>query len=141
MYTMKQVAKKMNLSVHTLRFYANEDLFPYITRDKNNIRYFSEDDLNWVHIVQCLRDTGMPLSEVKNYIELCKKGDSTIKERYHLITAQKEKAEAELEEMKKKIEILAWKSNNYKKCLEGNTPDYCNPKSKSQTMDDISNVQ
>jgi MerR family transcriptional regulator, aldehyde-responsive regulator len=134
MYTMKQAAEKMNLSVHTLRYYANEGLFPNITRDYNNIRWFSENDLEWVRIVNCLRDTDMPLAEVKRYIELCKKGDSTIEERFHMITAQKEKAEAELKEMKKRIELLGWKMEYYENCLKNPNEDFCNPSSDSKTV-------
>jgi MerR family transcriptional regulator, aldehyde-responsive regulator len=129
MYTMKQAADKMDLSVHTLRFYTNEGLFPNIVRDYNNNRWFSDKDLEWVKIVQCLRNTDMPVAEVKRYIELCKKGDSTMEERFNMLAAQKEKAEAEYKEMKKRIDLLAWKLNYYGTCLSGKNPDYCNPSS------------
>lgn len=131
MYTMKQAADKMNLSVHTLRFYANEGLFPDITRNYNNIRLFSEKDLEWIKIVQCLRDTDMPITEVRKYVELCKEGDSTIEERFQMLFAQREKAEAELKEMKKRIALLDWKLNYYKNCLGGQNSDYCNPLNES----------
>jgi MerR family transcriptional regulator, aldehyde-responsive regulator len=134
MYTMKQAAEKMNLSVHTLRFYANEGLFPDITRDYNNNRQFSEKDLEWIKIVQCLRDTDMPVTEVKRYIALCKKGDGTIEERFHMLTAQKEKAEAELKEMKKRISLLGWKLNYYENCLKNNNSDICNPSNDSKKV-------
>lgn len=133
MYTMKQAAEKMDISVHTLRFYANEGLFPNITRDYNNIRWFSEKDLEWVKIVHCLRDTDMPLSDVKKYIDLCKKGDSTIEERFHMLRAQKEKAEYEYKEMKKRIALLNWKLEYYESCLKNRNSDYCNPSNESAT--------
>jgi len=128
---MKQAADKMNLSVHTLRFYANEGLFPNITRDYNNNRWFSDNDLEWVRIVQCLRDTGMPIAEVKTYIDLCKKGDGTIEERFHMLAAQKKNAEAELKEMKKRIDLLARKVEYYESCLNKRNPDDCNPSSEA----------
>ena len=52
MYTVKEVAKKMEVSEHTLRFWAKSDFFPFVQRDKNNIRMFSEEDLAWVKIVK-----------------------------------------------------------------------------------------
>jgi len=134
MYTMKQAAEKMDLSVHTLRFYANEGLFPDITRDYNNNRQFSEKDLEWIKIVQCLRDTDMPITEVKRYIALCKEGDGTIKERFHMLTVQKEKAVVELKEMKKRIGLLAWKLHYYESCLKNENQDYCNPSSNSKPV-------
>jgi MerR family transcriptional regulator, aldehyde-responsive regulator len=133
MYTMKQAAEKMDLSVHTLRFYANEGLFPDITRDYNNNRQFSEKDLEWIRIVQCLRDTDMPISEIKRYVALCKEGDGTMEERFHMLTAQKEKADAELKEMKKRIGLLSWKLNYYENCLNDKKQDYCNPSHESTT--------
>ena len=54
MYTIKDVAEKMDVSEHTLRFWSKSGFFPFVKRDKNNIRMFSEDDLAWVRIVKCL---------------------------------------------------------------------------------------
>ena len=80
MYTIKEVAEKMDISEHTLRFWAKSGFFPFITRDKNNIRQFSEKDLDWVKIVKCLRSVGTENKAIKKYIDLCIIGDSTIKE-------------------------------------------------------------
>ena len=127
MYTVKQAAEIMNISVHTLRFYANNDLFPFIKRDYNNIRQFSDKDLEWVKLVKCLRDTGMPLEEVKKYIDLCKEGERTIQKRFDMLVAQKEKALAQLEDFQKGIDLLTYKVNYYKGCLQDQSKDQCNP--------------
>ena len=58
MYTIKEVAEKMDISEHTLRFWAKSGFFPFLTRNDNNVRMFSENDLNWVRIVKCLRSVG-----------------------------------------------------------------------------------
>ena len=49
MYTIKEVADKMDVSEHTLRFWAKSGFFPFVKRDKNNIRMFSDNDLDWVY--------------------------------------------------------------------------------------------
>lgn len=126
MYTVKQAAEIMNLSAHTLRFYAKSNMFPFITRDYNNIRQFSDKDLEWVKLVKCLRDTGMPIEEIKRYIELCKIGDSTIKERYRMILEQKDKAKAQMNELQKSIDLLSYKAERYSSFLKGEK-DMCNP--------------
>ena len=100
MYTIKEVAEKMEISEHTLRFWAKNGFFPFITRNQNNIRLFSEDDLNWVRIVKCLRSIGTETKLVKRYIDLCIIGDSTIPERYEIIKTTKEKALIQMEELK-----------------------------------------
>ena len=58
MYTIKEVAKKMDISEHTLRFWTKSGFFPFIKRNKTNIRLFSDNDLDWVRIVKCLRAVG-----------------------------------------------------------------------------------
>lgn len=89
MYTIKEVAQLMEVSEHTIRFWAKSGFFPFVTRDKNNIRQFSENDLDWVKIVKCLRSVGTENKAIKRYIDLCIIGDSTIKERYEIIRATK----------------------------------------------------
>lgn len=133
MYTVKQVAEKMGISAHTLRFYEKEGLFPYVSRDGNNVRLFSEQDLEWVSIVQCLRDTGMPLAEVKEYVQLCVLGDSTIPRRYQLIQNQVRKAEQDLAAMEKRINTLKRKVAYYNGLLEEQKEDDCNPMSQART--------
>lgn len=118
MYTVKQVAEKMGMSAHTIRFYDNEGLFPRVSRDGRNVRLFSEQDLRTVAMVQCLRDTGMPLAEVKEYIQLCMLGDSTLPRRHQLIQNQVEKAEQELAAMENRIDTLRRKAEYYSGLVE-----------------------
>ena len=87
MYTIKEVSNIMDVSEHTLRFWAKSGFFPFIKRDENNIRLFSQSDLEWVKIVKCLRSVGTENKAIKRYIDLCNIGDSTIKERFEIIKA------------------------------------------------------
>lgn len=130
MYTVNEVAQKMNISPHTLRFYENQGLFPHVVRNEYNVRQFSDEDLEWVKIVQALRTTGMGLIEVKHYIDLCEVGNSTIEERSKLITDQRESAEKELVKIGEKIEILEEKEHYYKILFAQQGLDYRNPKLK-----------
>ncbi|MGX7148952.1 MerR family transcriptional regulator [Enterococcus ureasiticus] len=130
MYTVKEVAQKMDISPHTLRFYENQGLFPHVIRNEYNVRQFSNEDLDWVRIVQALRTTGMRLSEVKRYVDLCEVGNSTMEERSKLITNQRENAEMELAKMKKKIRILKEKEYYYEDLFLKEGLDYRNPKLK-----------
>ena len=104
MYTLKEVSEKMDISEHTLRFWAKSGFFPFIKRNENNIRLFSDDDLNWVRIVKCLRSIGTETKLVKRYIELCIIGDSTIPERYEIIKSTKAKALQQMEELKAQLD-------------------------------------
>ncbi len=135
MYTIKEVAKKMEISEHTLRFWAKSGFFPFIKRDKNNIRIFSENDLEWVKIVKCLRSVGIDNKSIKSYIDLCIIGDSTIKERYNIIKASRTKAQKQLNELTNQINLLKYKEEFYENLIKNNLKDSWNPMNKISTKD------
>ena len=130
MYTIKEVAEKMDISEHTLRFWAKNGLFPFIKRNENNIRLFSDNDLEWVKIVKCLRSVGTENKAVKRYVDLCVQGDSTIKERYEIIRETKLKAEKQLEELQKQLGMLEYKEKFYENLIKNNLEDSWNPMNK-----------
>ena len=127
MYTVKEVAEKMDVSEHTLRFWAKCGFFPFVKRDKNNIRMFSDNDLEWVKIVKCLRSVGTENKAIKKYIDLCIVGDSTVKERYDIIHKTKLKALKQMEECKKQIDVLEFKEAFYQNLIKNNLKDSWNP--------------
>ena len=127
MYTIKEVANKMEISEHTLRFWAKSGLFPFIKRNENNIRLFSDDDLNWVKIVKCLRSVGTDNKSIKRYIDLCIAGDSTIPQRYEIIKTTKIKALQRMEDIKKQLELLEYKEKFYQNLIKKNLKDSWKP--------------
>ena len=127
MYTIKEVAEKMDISEHALRFWAKSGFFPFVKRNQNNIRQFSDNDLEWVKIVKCLRSVGTENKAIKRYIDLCIVGDSTIEERYKIILDTKEKALMQIDELKKQLAILEYKENFYKNLIKNNLKDTWNP--------------
>ncbi len=132
MYTIKEVSEKMDVSEHTLRFWAKSGFFPFITRNKNNIRQFSEQDLEWVRIVKCLRAVGTENKLIKRYVDLCIIGDSTINERYEIIKQTKAKAYQQMENLRKQMDMLDYKENYYQNLIKNNLNDSWNPMNKSK---------
>lgn len=132
MYTIKEVAKKMDISEHTLRFWAKSGFFPFIKRNKNNIRLFSDNDLDWVRIAKCLRAVGTENKAIKRYIDLCIKGDSTIPERYKIIQATKLKAEQQMLELQQQMDLLNYKEKYYQNLIKNNLKDGWNPMNNHQ---------
>ena len=134
MYTVKEVSKKMGVSEHTLRFWAKSGFFPFVKRNQNNIRQFSDNDLEWVKIVKCLRAVGTENKSIKKYIELCIDGDSTIKERYLIIKKTKQKLLQQMENLKKQLDILDYKENFYQSIIKNNLKDSWNPMNNVQKI-------
>lgn len=137
MYTIKEVADKMNVSEHTLRFWAKSGFFPFIKRNENNIRLFSDTDLEWVKIVKCLRAVGTENKAIKKYIDLCIIGDSTIKERYEIICATKQKALQQMQNLKQQIDLLDYKEQFYQNLIKNDLEDIWNPMNKIRPKDKV----
>jgi len=93
-YTIGQISQKMNISEYTIRYYEKEGLFPFITRNSRGERVFDERDLHFLEVIVCLKKTGMPLEDIKQYIQWSGEGDQSIQARYELFIKQKQKIDA-----------------------------------------------
>jgi DNA-binding transcriptional MerR regulator len=89
MYTMKDTCQKVGMTYETLKFYCNEGLVPNVKRDKKNYRIFDDRDINWINSLSCLKKCGMSIQDIKIYLNLCLKGQSTILERKLMLNKQK----------------------------------------------------
>ena len=109
-YTIGEVAEMMGVTPSTLRYYDQEGLLPEVNR-VNGIRVFEDRDFAWLRILNCLKNTNMPIKKIKEYVELTKLGDSSLKERYEIIKEQKEKILEQIEQFQyylKEIEFKEW---------------------------------
>ncbi len=131
MYTIKEVAIKTGVSEHTVRYWAKSGFFPFIKRSESNVRLFEDSDLEWVKIVKCLRLVGMDSKSVKKYIDLCVIGDSTIKERFQIITDTRLKTQEKIKELTEQLSLLEYKENFYDNIIKYNLQDSWNPMNKS----------
>ena len=127
MYTVKETARITGLTEHAVRFYTDKGLVPSVQRDDHNNRLFDEEAVNWLHGVRCLKQSGMPIRDIKAYVDLCLQGDATIPQRYALMMKHKEEALARLEEAKRHVAHLEEKTALYQAILEGRSPDTTNP--------------
>ncbi|SFB36409.1 DNA-binding transcriptional regulator, MerR family [Lentibacillus halodurans] len=127
MHTVKEAALITGLTEHAVRFYTDKGLVPSVSRNKNNIRLFDEESINWLYGAKCLKQTGMPIEKIKTYVDLCLEGDSTVPQRFALIKEYKEAALVQLEEAKRRVSHLEQKTTQYQAILEHRIPDTTNP--------------
>lgn len=128
MLTVKDVAKKFNISEHAVRYYSDENLIPNLKRDKNNNRIFDEEALNWIQGIICLRNCGMSIKSIKEYVNLCLIGDSTVKKRKNIILEQKKLIDEEIKKLNQSSIFLNHKLEIYDKVLSNQIKDPTNPK-------------
>jgi DNA-binding transcriptional MerR regulator len=81
-----QAAEQSGFSLDTLRYYERIGLLNGISRAPSGHRRFDDDDLEWLGVLRCLRDTGMPIARMRRYAELARAGESTMVERMRLLT-------------------------------------------------------
>lgn len=120
-YTIGETAKMIGVAPSTLRYYDKEGLLPSVERSGGGIRMFQESDLNWLRTVECLKKTGMPIKEIKRFIDLCTEGDATIEKRLDIIIRQREMVQKQIAEMKEHLEMLEYKVWYYEKAQEAGT--------------------
>ncbi|WP_377519579.1 MerR family transcriptional regulator [Priestia megaterium] len=102
-------AKKTGLSAPTLRYYEKEGILPFIERNEHDQLLYNDQNIEWVKFVLPLRATGMPLAEIKQYIESYKKGESTISERRNMMLQHKKKVEADMAQTYLHLERINYK--------------------------------
>ena len=117
MYKISEVSKMFNIPVSTLRYYDKEGLFPSLKRE-SGIRLFSNQDLEALRVIECLKRSGLEIKDIKLFMDWCKEGSSTYQNRYELIQNQKEKVIKEIEHLNKTLDMLKYKSWYYSKLLE-----------------------
>ena len=126
-YTVKEVAQIMKISAHTVRYYDNEGLIPFVSRTQSNARMFSEYDLSWIRTVHCLRATNLSINDIKKYIELCLKGNKTIPQRAKIIFNQEKNLKEHLKQLQEQMKVLQIKKKYYTNLLKNKSKDVWNP--------------
>lgn len=119
-YSISEAAELMGVSVHTLRYYEKEGLLPDLER-VNGRRVFREADLNWLQILNCLKNTGMPLKEIRRYLELCELGDASLLERQEMILNQKRSIEGQICLLKENMAVIESKLRYYEAAIAAGT--------------------
>ena len=122
MYTMMQVCREVGMTYQTLKFYCNEGLVPNVKRDKNNRRIFDEKDIKWINDLTCLKRCSMSIQEMKEYLDLCLQGASTIPLRKELLAKKQEALRLSIKELENSVSYIDWKQNFYDEVLSGKRP-------------------
>ena len=117
MYTIGQVAAIFQLPISTLRYYDNEGLFPYLKR-KAGIRWFSEQELEALRVIECLKKAGLEIRDIKQFMQWCTQGASTYPQRYELFVRQRAAVEAEMERMQRTLDMLRYKCWYYETAIQ-----------------------
>ena len=116
--TIKEVSEKYDISQDTLRYYERIGLIPAVTRTSGGIRNYQESDLGWVENAICMRNAGVPIEALIEYVRLYQMGDSTIEARKQLLEEQYEILQEQKQQIEITMERLDYKISRYKVAME-----------------------
>lgn len=112
-YTIAQAAKKMNLTIYTLRYYDRKGLLSNVKRDKSGNRIFTKDDMEMLSLICCLKNTGMPIKKIKQFTDWQNEGNQTLHPRNDMLENHKEDILTQIEDLKKHLRLIDRKLDYY----------------------------
>jgi len=112
-FTIQQAAERTGLTAHTLRYYERIGLLEDVHRAENGHRQYTEDDLGWIHLLKCLRATGMPIAQMKDYAELTREGSHTVEDRLDMLENHRRSVIEQIAELQAYLTMIDNKINYY----------------------------
>jgi DNA-binding transcriptional MerR regulator len=111
--SVSEAAVQVGLTAHTLRWYEQEGLVNPVARDSAGRRRYTQQDLNWLGMLTCLRRTGMPVRDMRRYAELARQGDVTVAARRALFERHRARVLARMAELEGDLKRLDYKIDLY----------------------------
>ena len=116
--TIKEVSEKYGISGDTLRYYEKIGMIPPVTRTAGGIRNYTETDLSWIELVLCMRNAGLPIEAIIEYVRLYRMGDSTLAARLSLLRNQPTALIPQKERIDEMLSRLNYKIARYEVAVE-----------------------
>lgn len=113
-YTIKEASRRTGLSISTLRYYDKEGLIPQLERSQSNIRQYTERDMAWLELICCLKNSGMSLNKIREFMHTCLGGEDTAEERKRLLEEHKAYILAQMKLLENSLDIVEFKLAHYK---------------------------
>ena len=141
LYTIGDAAAKLGMPASTIRFYEKNGLIPNQQRSSDGRRLFDEDDLEWMRFVERLKVSGMPIKEIREYIQLYMEGDSSIEERRRIVYERRSAIDKQLEELQLARDFIEYKCWFYDVASESGTCDTPRNMPFDELPDDIKRIK
>ena len=114
-FTPQEAAAHSGFSLDTLRYYERVGLLPRIRRTGSGRRSFSDLDLKWLALLRCLRDTGMPITEMQRFVGLMRDGQGTTDERLAVLLAHQRRVQDQVERLQQHLGQIQDKIDTYRR--------------------------
>lgn len=118
MYSAKETAQMTGLSTATLRYYEKEKLLPQIARNSQKYRQYTDEDIEWIKMIQCMRMANIPIHSIKEYVSLLLLGGETLEQRFAMVQNHMADIKKQMTNLQNAFELTQKKLSFYKKLLE-----------------------
>lgn len=115
--TIKEVCEQYDITADTLRYYERVGVIPPVTRTSGGIRNFTEEDLKWVKNAICMRNAGLPVEMLIEYVQLFRQGDETIEARRNLLVDARDELEVQMKSYQETLDRLNYKISRYEEAM------------------------
>lgn len=122
--TIAEVGKKYNLTPDTLRYYERIGLISNVPRNKNGIRNYDDKTCKRIEFIKCMRDAGVEIEILIEYMSLFEKGKSTVSARKELLEEQRKRLLEKQENINTTIDKLNYKIKLYEEIALGKRKDF-----------------
>ena len=111
--TIAEVARQLELTPDTLRYYERAGLIPHIGRTPGGMRNYTENDCAWIEFIKCMRGAGLSVEALAEYVRLFQQGEETVEARKALLVEQRRQLAARIEAMQAVLRRLDRKIEDY----------------------------
>jgi len=115
--TIKEVCEKYRITADTLRYYEKVGVIPTVGRTKGGKRDYSEQDIAWVENAICMRNAGLPVEMLIEYVRLFQEGDGTFQARRDLLAEAREEILGQLNKYQATLDKLNYKISRYDEAI------------------------
>lgn len=116
--TIKEVCAQYDITPDTIRYYERVGVIPAVNRTKGGIRDFSEEDIKWVKNAICMRNAGLPVEMLIEYVRLFQEGDGTFQARRDLLVEARAEIQKQLDETQETMNLINYKISRYEEALK-----------------------
>ncbi|MFR4752217.1 MAG: MerR family transcriptional regulator [Enterococcus raffinosus] len=122
-FLIGDITKMYGISQDTLRYYDKAGLLPFVKKNNAGRREFTEDDLGYIEVIDCLKRSGIPVKEIAKFMDWCVEGDETLPQRYAFMIEQEAALERKIYDLQTQLDFLRWKKWYYQTANEAGTEE------------------
>ena len=125
-YSIGEVSQTTNIPISTLRYYDREGMFPKLARSNGGIRVFSEKEVATIKVIDCLKNTGMPIKDIKNFLDWGEEGDASLQKRQQLFHERLEEVTKQMAALQETMNTIKYKCWYYDTAMADGSEDRIN---------------